>query len=214
MSKRVKLAAATTVVSMLAMGGVAYATIPDTGGAIHACFNPGAATKSNGTELKIIDRAVASCGRGQEELVWSQTGPPGAKGDPGEKGEQGERGEPGLPGAGGGLFSVLNTFPDVPPVHVESGPELVASLGVPAGTYLVLAGLWASNVEALFCGIGDQGPSVGTGNGTAGGGIQMFDWVTFATDGTIEIWCEPGPLVNGIQTVTASKIAALEVTTG
>jgi hypothetical protein len=199
---------------MLAVGGVAYATIPDTGGAIHACFNPGAASKSNGTELKIIDRAVTSCGKGQEELVWSQSGPAGPKGDKGDPGEQGDPGEPGLPGTGGVLRSVINTFPDVDPVYVQSGPELVASLDVPAGTYLVLAGLWASNVEALFCGIGNQGPSIGTGNGTAGGGIQMFDWITLATDGTIELWCEPGPLVSGIQTVTASKIAALEVTNG
>jgi len=206
--------AATAVVAMLAISGVGYATIPDPGGAIHACFNPGAATKSNGTELKIVDSAVASCGKGQQEVVWSQTGPPGEKGEKGDPGEKGDQGEPGLPGTGGVLFSVVNRFPEVPPVYVESEPELVASLDVPAGTYLVLAGLWANNVEALFCGIGNQGPSIGTGNGTAGGGIQMFDSVTLATDGTVELWCEPGPLVNGIQTVTASKIAALEVTNG
>lgn len=214
MHKRAKLVgAAAAVVAMLAVGGVAYATIPDTGGAIHGCFNPVAATKSTGTELKVVDSAAASCGKGQQELVWNQTGPPGPKGDKGDPGEKGDRGEPGLPGTGGVLHSVVNTYPEVNPVYVQSGPELVASLEVPAGTYLVLAGLWATNVEALFCGIGDEASSIGSGNGAADGSIQLFDWVSLEEDGAIELWCEPGPLVeNLIQTVVASKIAALEVT--
>jgi uncharacterized membrane protein required for colicin V production len=48
------LLAASTMGLALA-GGIAYATIPDSGGVIHACFKPTDATKSGGAALNVVD---------------------------------------------------------------------------------------------------------------------------------------------------------------
>jgi hypothetical protein len=68
---RVELIAA-VVVALAVIGGIAYATIPDSNGVIHGCYK-----KSGGT-LRVIDSAVTSCDPNNEtSLKWNQTGPPG-----------------------------------------------------------------------------------------------------------------------------------------
>ncbi|MDX6504341.1 MAG: hypothetical protein QOE29_1466 [Gaiellaceae bacterium] len=64
------------VVGALAVGGgIAWATIPDGGGVIHACYKNGAG------DLRVIDTgAGGTCKASESPLVWSQTGPPGAAG--------------------------------------------------------------------------------------------------------------------------------------
>jgi hypothetical protein len=73
----------------LAAGGIAYASVPDSSGLIHGCYNPNGVTAVNGTALNIIDRDKASCSKNQQEISWSQTGPPGPKGDKGDQGPSG-----------------------------------------------------------------------------------------------------------------------------
>jgi hypothetical protein len=51
----------------VALGGVAYATIPDSNGTIHGCFN-----KQNGN-LRVVDSG-ASCKSGEAPIQWSRGG--------------------------------------------------------------------------------------------------------------------------------------------
>lgn len=212
MSRRIKLSAVLTAAVALAVGGVAYATIPDSGDRIHGCFSPVAAGKNGGTELKVIDSDVASCGKGQREVIWNQQGPAGAQGPQGPQGLQGPKGDPGDSGAGGVLYTLSEDYPENDPVYIEGTPAAVASLDLAAGSYLVLADV-GFNGEGLFCSIGQDGTLV-AGSTAQGGTIQMFEWVTLGEAGTIEIWCERPPLRTDIQTVVERRIAALEVAIG
>jgi hypothetical protein len=54
MNKKTTLAAV-TIPALVPIGGVAYATIPDGQGVIHACY-----AKSGGA-LRVIDASVANC---------------------------------------------------------------------------------------------------------------------------------------------------------
>jgi hypothetical protein len=62
---------------LLAVGGIAYATIPDSVGVIHSCF-----ARSGGT-LRVIDASVTNCKAGETALDWNMKGAAGPKGDPG-----------------------------------------------------------------------------------------------------------------------------------
>jgi hypothetical protein len=59
-------------------GGVAYATIPDGAGAIHACYS-----KSGGA-IRVIDDSVTNCKASETSLDWSVTGPAGPAGPAGQ----------------------------------------------------------------------------------------------------------------------------------
>jgi hypothetical protein len=60
----------------VALGGVAYATIPDSNGTIHGCYQ-----KTNGT-LRVVDDG-ATCRQSEQALDWNQQGRPGPPGPPG-----------------------------------------------------------------------------------------------------------------------------------
>jgi len=68
---------------VMAVGGIAYATIPDGNGVIHGCYK-----KSGGT-LRVIDASVTNCDKTETALTWGQSGPPGAPGTPGVDGADG-----------------------------------------------------------------------------------------------------------------------------
>ena len=81
---RPALVALTIVGALLVAGGIAYATIPDGGGVIHACYQ-----KNQGT-LRVIDTDKAqTCASSESPLTWSQTGP---QGQPGQQGPPGPTG--------------------------------------------------------------------------------------------------------------------------
>jgi len=113
-------------------GGIAYASIPDSGGVIHACYSPNGAKDTNGAQLNIVDSATASCSRNQAEITWSQTGPQGVKG---EKGEMGEKGDPGPAGPSAAYTNYGSGLRSIP----EGATQTVASLTLPAGNYVVQA---------------------------------------------------------------------------
>lgn len=79
-SSRALVAALVVVVGGAVGGGIAYATIPDSSGVIHACYSPNGAKGNNGAELRIVDSDEASCNKNQVEVTWNETGPPGADG--------------------------------------------------------------------------------------------------------------------------------------
>jgi hypothetical protein len=58
----------------VAVGGIAYASIPDSDGLIHGCYN-----KTNGA-LRVIDTSGKGCSAAEKPLNWNQTGPTGAAG--------------------------------------------------------------------------------------------------------------------------------------
>ena len=58
---------------IVAAGGAAYATIPDSGGKIHGCIG-----KSNGN-LRVVESA-GDCRTNESALEWNRQGPPGPPG--------------------------------------------------------------------------------------------------------------------------------------
>ncbi|MGD0167753.1 MAG: hypothetical protein ABSC51_10795 [Gaiellaceae bacterium] len=89
--------------AMLAGVGVAWASIPDSNGVIHACM-----LKNVGT-IRLIDTSLGSksllghCTSLETEISWNQwgTGAPGPVGPPGPKGEKGDTGATGPKGETG-----------------------------------------------------------------------------------------------------------------
>lgn len=94
------------------------------------------------------------------------------------------------------------------PVNIPSTtPVTVASLDVPAGTYLVTAQL-AVLTDALFCTLqpsGTDAPSNGTD-----GGVDVVDRLTFERAGTITVACQRSPVATFAQ-VFGRRLAALQV---
>jgi hypothetical protein len=58
---------------VIGLGGVAFATIPDSTGTIHGCYG-----KSNGN-LRVVESA-SDCRSNETALPWNQQGPPGPPG--------------------------------------------------------------------------------------------------------------------------------------
>src|SRR5919108_323143 len=58
---------------IIAIGGVAYATIPDSEGVIHGCFN-----KQSGN-LRVVESS-SECRTNESAIDWNQQGPPGPPG--------------------------------------------------------------------------------------------------------------------------------------
>jgi hypothetical protein len=116
-----------SIAGLALAGGVAYATIPDVDGVIHACM-----LKKVGT-IRLIDSAAGqSCSATLETPVdWSKQGPQGATGPAGPKGDQGDRGPSDL----------FHQDWNLDPVELaDSGADTpIRSLSVPAGSYLVTA---------------------------------------------------------------------------
>jgi len=85
LSGRVRVTALVAVVVGLAVGGIAYASIPDSHGVIHGCYQ-------NGGNLRVIDSSTGSCRPSEVALNWNQTGPTGERGPTGGRGPTGSTG--------------------------------------------------------------------------------------------------------------------------
>lgn len=83
---RSALIAAAAAAALLVVGGIAYATIPDSAGVIHACYQ-----KSGGT-IRVIDASVTNCSSKETSLGWNVQGQPGAPGPQGLPGATGPSG--------------------------------------------------------------------------------------------------------------------------
>ena len=92
-SWRVRLIA--IAVGAFAVGGVAFAAIPDSGGVIHGCY-----LKNVGL-LRVIDTTKDHCTSLETAIQWSQTEPQGPIGPAGPKGATGLPGPAGNPGGTG-----------------------------------------------------------------------------------------------------------------
>lgn len=84
------------VAVVLALGGVSWASIPDSSGVVHSCYK-----KENG-QLRVINTDQGqTCRHSETALNWSQTGPQGPAGPQGATGPQGPAGPQGPTGATG-----------------------------------------------------------------------------------------------------------------
>lgn len=80
---------AAAAVALAGLGtGIAYASIPDGSGVIHACYQ--SPPPAHGANLQVIDTgAGGSCSGGMTALTWNQTGPQGPAGATGATGPAG-----------------------------------------------------------------------------------------------------------------------------
>ena len=80
-------------------GGVAWASIPDSGGVFHGCY------ARSGGQLRLIDTSTdARCSKNEIPIDWNQRGPhgdPGPEGPAGPTGPQGPKGDKGDAGPQG-----------------------------------------------------------------------------------------------------------------
>ena len=162
---------AVVIAAMAAAGGIAYASIPDSEGVIHACYNP---KTPSGSQLYVIDSDTRSCAKGQTELTWSRTGPPGTDGvsvtsealtadpeasncpDGGSKftaaGDNvtyacnGAKGDPGETGPPGPTAAYVN-HDDSSHSIAEGDTQTVSSVTVPAGSYVLSGSVGAGSLD-------------------------------------------------------------------
>lgn len=161
MGTRLRLSIVAVVGALLLVGGVAYATIPDSGGVFHGCYNTNPSRGPLGA-LRIIDTGQGqTCGTSESAVAWSQTGPKGATGAQGPQGGAGPAGP--SDGGNGGSGSQTVTVP-------AGGTATVgfATGTLPAGNYLYTASVYvepngASVKAACF--------AVGTGQGWGASGV-------------------------------------------
>ncbi len=116
----------------IALAGVAYATIPDSGGVIDGCY-----LKVIGS-LRVIDPSLGQhCSALERPIQWNQTGPLGPTGAAGAQGPAGPTGPAGPAGPG---VSVYDTGAS-PLVTLNDQYDAVATLTLPdvAGPYAITA---------------------------------------------------------------------------
>jgi hypothetical protein len=126
----------TIVASIVGLGaiaaGIAYATIPDANGVIHACYPIDAKGQlTNDARLRLVDASAAgkdaqACKPSERTLNWNMQGPPGAGGKDGTNGKDGAPGAPGKDGTNGTNGAKGETGPPGPP-GASSGS--LASIG-------------------------------------------------------------------------------------
>lgn len=157
LTRRAVIMAIAALAGTVLVAGAAYATIPDGGGVIHACY-----AKSGGT-LRVIDSSVTRCKASSEtSLDWNRqgptgptgpagplgaTGPVGATGPAGPAGPAGPVGPAGAPGISTATFAVMQpgdggvngtTFSRIVTKHLPAGSWVVIGTanfnGVPLAT--------------------------------------------------------------------------------
>lgn len=114
------------------VAGVVYATIPDAGGNVTACYS-----KSTST-LRVIDTSVTNCKAGETSLSWSVVPQPGPMGPQGPQGIAGPQGPVGPQGPAGGFAGVHAVFELG---VLDSTDFKTAEVNCPAGE-VALSGAW------------------------------------------------------------------------
>jgi len=152
---------ATSVVALgvgiaIVAGSIAYASIPDSNGTIHGCYN-----KALGS-LRVIDPAShdplkGKCLGSETAISWNQTGPAGP---PGSAGVAGPKGDTGPQGATGNTGAQGQAGPQG--AKGDTGPQ-----GPAAGNAII--------------GYGDNGVRIGNGTSLASMTVPKGHWVLTAT---------------------------------
>lgn len=132
---------------VVAATGIVVATIPDSGGVIHACYS-----RSGGT-LRVIDNSVTNCKQGETSLSWNMQGAAGPSGPQGPTGPAGADGDDGAPGATGpqgppgpaGAIAAYQAANQSGGSLGSTNSDVVVSLAVPAGNWSVSARVRVQN---------------------------------------------------------------------
>jgi hypothetical protein len=184
------------VIAVLVAGG-GYA-LASGGATIHACGKKGSHALYTGR-----------CKKGDRKLSWNRLGPPGPKGATGARGPTGAQGLTGPQGPSNG-FSAYNLGPASIPQ--DNAAHTVASLTVPAGSYMVIGKALiynSSGGQALdTCDLVPPG-------GSYNGGTDI-DQSTASTDPVYWVSEETlslvGPLTTGGGTITLQCVSTLDPT--
>lgn len=120
------------IAALAAAGGVAYATIPDSGGVIQGCY-----LKAIGS-LRLIDPSSGQhCTAVEKPIQWNQTGPRGAGGPQGPVGTAGKDGS--SPDTYWTYQRLSVPIPDNQLPGTQGDPAVVTLTNLPPGNYLVNA---------------------------------------------------------------------------
>ena len=148
--------------ALLVAGGIAYATIPDSSGVIHACYkvDPKGNLDGNAT-LRVIDPSAtkpdtAACKNNEQALDWNQTGPQGPQGLQGPQGPTGPSDVYSVDGYG------------QPVKGISPSPTVVTNLAttptLPMGSYFVQSEVEIRNSQPVyseyFCDLVDSSSNV------------------------------------------------------
>jgi hypothetical protein len=143
--RRIPAALATAAGVLLVVAGVAYATIPDSNGAIHGCY------ARSGGSLRVIDASVTNCKAGETSLDWNvqgqqgpqgpqgPNGPAGPVGPQGPQGPTGSQGPAGPQGPSGLSHGYLASSNQVPVAEFPAFSNVGSIASVPDGTYMIWA---------------------------------------------------------------------------
>jgi hypothetical protein len=118
------------VIAVALTGGVAYATIPDGSGVLHACY------KQENGQLRLV-QAATDCNPSESAITWNQQGPKGDTGNTGPQGPKGDTGAAGPQGASGPSDAYAGTAG--PTALSSSAYSTLVLVPVPAGRYVVQA---------------------------------------------------------------------------
>jgi hypothetical protein len=113
------------LVVAVALGGVAWATIPDENGVFSGCY-------ARDGYLRVVEPGVA-CKKGEHPVSWNELGQPGVPGQQGEQGRPGEQGQQGERGPSDTYAASDGTVP------LNASYGTVLSRDVPQGSYAVTA---------------------------------------------------------------------------
>jgi len=191
-----------------AAGGIAYATIPGSGGVYTACM-----LRNIGT-IRLIDTSSSSnrgrCTRSETQISWNQqgqTGPLGPAGPQGPKGDSGPKGDQGPSGLSHAYWML--GFAD--PITITADTVIV-QMQPPAGTYLINAKTWIENDGDATASIECQaGGTIGDGETVtvpAGQTVSVSFMAAETTNGNkIGIACFQESDVAGVHTRATQYIA-------
>jgi len=131
--RRAGWAALAAVVGALAVGGIAWADIPDSG-VIHGCY------KTVGGALRVIDADKGGeCLSSEQALPWKQTGPTGPRGATGAKGATGPA------GISDGRTNVAAPFTATNACEFVTVNSNALTLSQPSKLFLSATGVYSSN---------------------------------------------------------------------
>ena len=165
-------------------GGIAYATIPDGGGVIHACY------QKNQGALRVIDTDKAqTCSSSENPLIWSQTG---QQGQPGQQGPPGPTGPSDVWSVDGYDAGFKNLAP------AQTWVNLATTSTLPAGNYSVQAEAEADSTLSIStdysCDLVDSSTNVYQDTRATSSGdwvtIPVQAVVTLASSDTISLRCD------------------------
>jgi Collagen triple helix repeat (20 copies) len=160
----------------VAVGGIAYASIPDSKGVIHGCYR-----KTTG-QLIVIDSGGKGCEEGWTPLNWSQTGPTGAKGPTGPTGATGPKGATGATGPTGPKGATGPTGP--------TGPKGATGPSGPTGPTGPAADLTSYTNKVTVLPAQCDTPCLGSG---AGGGATVLELPGLLRLSVADCWWTTNP---------------------